>query len=69
MLWNSLEAPQYRSDAASLLLVSRAIALSRASAAAICRMTAPIFLHSQTNQNREHHETDDPFFFLGENEH
>src|SRR5438552_363035 len=33
------------------------------------QMITPIFLHRQANQYREHHETDDASFFLGEDEH
>lgn len=35
----------------------------------ICCMITPVFLNGQTNQDCEHDETNDSFFFVCENEH
>jgi hypothetical protein len=35
----------------------------------IGRVAAPVFLHSEPDQNRKHDEANDPFFLGRENEH
>jgi hypothetical protein len=43
--------------------------LQRGDGRAIGGMIAPILFHTQPNQNCQHNEADNPFFFSGENEH